>query len=243
MRLLASAAGLLLVGCSVSHPPADDKEPAAETVLFNGKDLTGWKLHPVLPDQQNQWVVVGAVKLKEGMPDRLDGEAGTGVLFNGGDGKGVNLLSDETHGDCELHAEFLIAQGTNSGIFFQGQYELQILECFGKKDSELEFRHTGGIYKTAAPRKNASKAPGEWQTFDVVFRAPRFDADGKKTADARFVKVQHNSVLIHEDVDVKGPNSGQSLAGDEKPRGPLMLQGTQSPVAFRNLRLKHTGGK
>jgi hypothetical protein len=224
--------------------PADDKnkEPA-DQALFNGKDLTGWKLRPDQADKQSRWTVVAGVRLREGMPGRLDGGAGTGVLLNGGDGQGVDLLTESTHGDCELHVEFLLAKGSNSGIYFHGQYELQIFDSFGKKDGEVEHRDCGGIYKTAAPRKNASKPPGEWQTFDVVFRAPRFGADGKKSADARFVKVHHNGVLIHEDVDVKGPNAGASLGGPEKPRGPLMVQGTQAPVAFRNVRLKPVGAE
>lgn len=242
MRLAVYAAGLLLGG-PVGLLPAAEKKSAADQPLFNGKDLAGWKLRPGQPEKQSRWAVAAAVGLQENMPARLTTEAGTGVLVNGGDGKGVDLLTEALHGDCELHVEFLVAKASNSGIYFHGRYELQILDSFGKKDAEVEFRDCGGIYRIAAPRKNASKAAGEWQTFDVVFRAPRFDAKGKKTADARFVKVRHNGVLIHEDVDVKGPNAGASLPGPEEPRGPLMLQGTQAPVAFRNLRLKPLGDK
>ena len=77
---------------------------------------------------------------------------------------------------------------------------MQILDSYGKKDKDLTYQDCGGIYNTAPPRTNASKAPGEWQTFDVIFHAPRFDADGKKTANARFVKVVHNDKVIHENV-------------------------------------------
>src|SRR5918911_3019200 len=97
-----------------------------------------------------------------------------------------------------LTLEFNVSKGSNSGVYFQGQYEVQILDSFGKKDKELKYGDCGGIYDTAAPRTNASKAPGEWQTFDVVFRAPRFDAAGKKTANAKFVRVAHNGTVIHE---------------------------------------------
>jgi hypothetical protein len=171
------------------------------------------------------------------MDTRLEGAKGTGILLNGDDGRGVDLLTDKPHGDCQLHVEFLIAKGSNSGVYFQGQYELQILDSYGKKDAELTFHDCGGIYNTAAPRKNACKAPGEWQTYDVIFQAPRFDADGKKTANARFIKVVHNGEVIHKNVEVKGPTTA-SLGGPEKPEGPLMLQGDHGPVAFRNLRLK-----
>jgi hypothetical protein len=127
-------------------------------------------------------------------------------------------------------------------VYFQGQYEVQILDSFGKKDADLKYGDLGGIYNTAPPRTNASKAPGEWQTLEVVFRAPRFDAAGKKTENARFVRVVLNGTVVHENVEVKEPTTA-SLGGPEKPRGPLMLQGDHGPVAFRNLRLKHTPPK
>ena len=235
MRLSTCAVGILLLLATLHLASAEEKE--AFVTLFNGKDLAGWRARD-LPEKPNLWTVVGTVKLRENVSGSLDFQEGDGVLLNGGDGKGDDLLAEMAHGDCELHVEFLVPAGSNSGVYFHGQYEVQIRDSFGKKDSELEFRDCGGIYRTAAPRKNASKAPGEWQSFDIVFRAPRFDSAGKKTANARFVKVVHNGVLIHEDVEVPGPNAGASLGGDEKPRAPLFLQGTQAPVAFRNIRLK-----
>ena len=103
--------------------------------------------------------------------------------------------------------------------------------------AELKFGDVGGIYDTAAPKTNASKAPGEWQSFDIVFQAPRFDSAGKKTANARFLKVVLNGKVIQENAEVKGPTAA-SLGGAEKPEGPLMLQGDHGPVAFRNIKLK-----
>ena len=88
-----------------------------------------------------------------------------------------------------------------------------------------------------SPRVNASKPPGEWQAFDVVFRAPRFDADGKKTENAKFVKVAHNGQVVHENVEVTGPTRAAAF-DDEKPAGPLLLQGDHGPVAYRNIRIK-----
>ena len=87
------------------------------------------------------------------------------------------------------------------------------------------------------PRVNASKQPGEWQSFDIVFRAPRFDASGTKTENARFVRVIHNGVVIHENVELTGPTNASAFA-DENPTGPVMLQGDHGPVAFRNLWIK-----
>lgn len=103
----------------------------------------------------------------------------------------------------------------------------------------------GGIYERwandrgydgVAPRVNACKPAGEWQTVEAVFRAPRFDAAGRKTENARFKRVELNHVLIHEDVEVTGPTRGSHYE-DEQPYGPLIAQGDHGPVAFRNVRI------
>ncbi len=238
MRALTIGVGLLLLGGGMALVWADDKQATGSSVaLFNGKDLTGWRLRPGKDAKLSKWSAVAAVQLKDGMPGLLDAAAGTGVLLNGDNGRGVDLLSEATHGDCELHLEFNVAKGSNSGVYFQGQYEIQILDSYGKKDVELKYGDCGGIYNTAPPRTNASKAPGEWQSFAVIFHAPRFDAAGKKTADAKFVRVVHNGTLIHENVPVKGPTTA-ALGGAEKAQGPLLLQGDHGPVAFRHLRIR-----
>jgi hypothetical protein len=236
---LAPLTACALVAAGTLFAPAQEKKSDARaTELFNGKDLTGWKLRDAkAAERSNKWVVAADVKLKKGMERQFALEPGAGVLVNAGDGRGVDLLTESQHGDCELHIEFCVPQVSNSGVYFQGQYEVQILDSYGKKDEELLYGDCGGIYNTAAPRTNASRAPGVWQSFDVVFRAPRFDAAGKKRTPARFVRVLHNGILIHENVDVKGPTTA-SLGGAEKPEGPLMLQGDHGPVAFRNIRMK-----
>jgi hypothetical protein len=104
----------------------------------------------------------------------------------------------------------------------------------------------GGIYprwingkdvEGHSPVVNASRPAGEWQSFDIVFRAPRFDASGKKTENAKFVKVVHNGKIIHENVELNGPTTSAHWE-DEKPTGPILLQGDHGPVAYRNLRVK-----
>ncbi len=235
MRSFVVAPALLVA--AVLLAAAEEKKADKGKDLFNGKNLDGWKLRPGRDAKLSQWQAVGGAGLIANMPERFAGLTGTGVLLNGGDGRGVDLMTEATHGDCELHVEFNVAKGSNSGVYFQGQYEVQILDSFGKKDAELKYGDCGGIYNTAPPRTNASKAPGEWQTFDVVFRAPRFDAAGKKTANATFVKVVHNGTTIHENVEVKGPTTA-ALGGPEKEHGPLLLQGDHGPVAFRNIRVK-----
>src|SRR5947208_1949863 len=88
------------------------------------------------------------------------------------------------------------------------------------------------------PRMLATKPGGEWQTFDIVFKAPRFDADGKKTAHARFIKVVHNDKLVHENVEVEYPTGSAWRLKKEVATGPLLLQGDHGPVAFRNVKIR-----
>ncbi len=211
---------------------------AAEDGDLIGKDLSSWR------GNTGRWFIAGGAKLDPNDPKKLVGEPGEGVLVNGPDGRTCDLLSKMEHGDCEAHVEFMVSKGSNSGVYFQGRYEIQILDSFGVKD--LKHGDCGGIYERwennrgfegHAPAKNASKAPGQWQSFDVVFRAPRFDAQGKKTANARFVRVVHNGVVVHENVEVTGPTRAATFS-DEKPLGPLMLQGDHGPVAFRNISVK-----
>ena len=127
-----------------------------------------------------------------------------------------------------------------------GRYEMQVYDSFGIEKDEYPGIECGGIYPRSineknveghSPRINASKPPGEWQTFDITFRAPRFDASGKKIANARVVKFLHNGKVIHENVELNGPTRGP-MAEDEKPTGPIRLQGDHGPVAYRNLRVK-----
>ena len=169
---------------------------------------------------------------------------GTGVAVNGPKGRTRNLFSRLGHGDVEAHIEFMVPKGSNSGVYFQGRYEVQILDSWGVEHPK--YGDCGGIYQRwkdgkgfegRPPRVNASRPPGQWQTFDCVFRAPRFNAQGQKIANAKFVKVVHNGTVVHENVEVTGPTRAAAF-GDEKPTGPLMLQGDHGPVAYRNIRLR-----
>ncbi|MCB1089453.1 MAG: DUF1080 domain-containing protein, partial [Verrucomicrobiae bacterium] len=175
-------------------------------------------------------------------------EPGTGILINGEQGKAGNLVTRDGFADVEAHIEFMIPKGSNSGIYFQQCYEVQILDSFGKKDGELGVHDCGAIYERwdekrepkgyegTVPRTNASKAPGEWQTFDIVFRAPRFNEKGEKTENARFVKVVHNGTVIHENVELSGPTRGGNAT--EVAKGPFTIQGDHGPVAFRKFEVK-----
>jgi hypothetical protein len=144
--------------------------------------------------------------------------------------------------------EFLIPKGSNSGVKFHSLYEIQILDSYGKK--ELTGDDCGGVYPRAEmspryrhidkgipPSKNACKPPGEWQKLHAIFLAPRLDAEGKKTANAKLVKVTLNGVVVHENVELKTP-TGHNWVKQEVATGPLLLQGDHGPVAFRNVRVR-----
>lgn len=213
-------------------------EPGSQVIELIGSHLSAWR------EPHGQWQVVGRVEMDSQAPRKLQWEPGQGIIVNGPKGRTSNLLSKHAHGDVEAHIEFMVPEGSNSGVYFQGRYEIQILDSWGKEAPG--HGDCGGIYQRwkdgrgfegRGPRVNASRKPGRWQSFDVVFRAPRFDAQGNKIAPACFVKVVHNGVVVHEDVELSGPTRAATY-DDEAPTGPLMLQGDHGPVAYRNIRLR-----
>lgn len=173
--------------------------------------------------------------------------AGTGILLNfNDDQKKDNLVTTWTHGDIELELEVMIPKGSNSGVYLQGNYEVQLLDSWGVKTPG--FGDIGGIYRNwenepakayagKAPRINAAKAPGLWQTLKISFQAPRFNAQGEKVENARFVFVELNGVRIHDNLEVPRLTGGP-LSNKEVAEGPLMIQGDHGPVAFRNIRYR-----
>ena len=117
-----------------------------------------------------------------------------------------------------------------------GQYEMQIIDSFAIPDAKLTEGDAGGIPWLKKPPTNASKPPGEWQTLDAVFQAPRFDPAGKKTKNAKLVLLVLNGKKVQENVEIPEPTGGE-LDGGERPKGPLVLQGDHGMVAIRNLRV------
>lgn len=195
------------------------------------------------------WRLAADVNADLGKANTLTTKPGTGILVcqaGGQFGAQYNLQTMLEHGDADLELDFMMAKGANSGIYLQGRYEVQLFDSWGVTSPKTT--DVGSIYERwdeAKPegrkgyeghpaRQNAGKAPGLWQHLKISFQAPRFDASGKKTEDARFLRVELNGVVLHEDVPVTGPTRSAQFM-DEKARGPLMLQGDHGSVAFRNI--------
>ncbi len=163
--------------------------------LFNGKNLDGWKT-----EANNQWTV------------------SSGVLTS--DTPGVNLVSNDTFTDFKLHAEFRFPEGSNSGLFLRGRYEVQIADNKGLEPSSILF---GGVYGLLTPNKMVAKGAGEWQTYDI-------------TLIGRKVTIVANGETIISEQNIPGMTGG-ALDNDEAAPGPLMIQGDHGPVEFKTLEI------
>lgn len=196
----------------VVTPGEGTAPPSDAIVLFDGKDLSAWK---------------GAEKWK----------VRDGFAIVGG-----TAQTRQAFGDCQLHLEFASppkvsgeGQGRgNSGVYFMGHYELQILDSY---ENETYYDgQCGAIYKQSPPLVNASRPPGEWQSYDVVFTAPRFREDGALDSPARMT-VFHNGVLIQNNFELQGSTFFHQPPAYEPhaARAPLSLQYHRNPVRFRNI--------
>jgi hypothetical protein len=212
-------------------PTLGANPPAGATVLLDGTSLDGWNQVKSSEGKTPVEVPTVAWKLVDG--DAMEVVAGTG-----------SVVTKKKFVDFRLHLEFRTpfmpeerGQGRgNSGVYLQGRYEVQVLDSYGLSGEDNE---CGGIYKVARPRINMCAPPGQWQTYDVMFSAPRFDAAGAKTRDAR-VTVLHNGVIIHEDLVLPGPTAGGMDMDVQKPGG-LFLQDHGNPVQYRNIWITETG--
>lgn len=206
---------------SPAHP---ELAPSDAVVLFDGTSLDAWTKTDGKPVE---WTLDNA-KVK-----------GSPMTCKPGSG---SITTKQTFGDMQVHIEFatpkadaeagLKSQGRgNSGVYIQGRYEVQILDSY--QNETYPDGQCGSVYKQHAPLVNVSRAPGEWQSYDIIFTAAKFDAAGKKTANAR-VTVLHNGVLIQNNSEITGPTGG-AMGEDESKPGGLMLQDHGNFVQYRNV--------
>ncbi len=196
------------------------------------------------------WTIEGSV-VGDHQATALTSTPGKGVLFCSLKGAKYQPTDDLffklEHGDIRLSLDFMIPKGSNSGIYLQGRYEVQILDSWLKK--EINDGDCGAIYhrwdesrgagkegyEGHVPRQNAVKAPGLWNHIEIDFKAPTFDASGKKLSNARFNKVTLNGVLIHENIELLGVTRG-AVSQQEVATGPIRIQGDHGQVAFKNIK-------
>ncbi|MBK1831903.1 DUF1080 domain-containing protein [Verrucomicrobiaceae bacterium R5-34] len=158
------------------------------------------------------------------------------------------LVSKEKYQDFQLKMEFMIPKGADSGIYVMGRYEIQFGDSAAAKKPNISSmgavaqrwdnqRNPKG-YEGVAPKVNAAKPAGEWQSLEITFRAPRFAKDGSKTHHAKFVKVLLNGQLVHENQIVKGPSRSSAFADETGKPEALFIQGKTSPIAIRKFEVK-----
>ena len=215
--------------------------------LLNGKNLDGWQL--VDPAKPGKWLVTSGVAWGGTLnPTALVGLPAPGDRIVNTDvepqGNASNIYTTEKFGDVELYVEFMVAAHSNSGVFLHGLYETQIWDSWGftprlaTDQCGSMYHYNGGpingVDGGITPKVRADRPPGQWQSYHYWFQAPRFDESGKKTANARFIRILHNGQLIHENVERLGPTTA-SMKIPEAATNPIMLQGDHGAVAFRNI--------
>jgi hypothetical protein len=204
----------------VTPGPTPSAPPSDAIVLFDGTTLDAWRG-------------------ENGGPARWKVADGCATVNGTG-----HVLTRAEFGDCQLHVEWsspAVVEGDgqgrgNSGVYFHGRYEIQVLDSYQNKT--YPDGQAGAFYGNAAPLVNASRKPGEWQCYDIVFRAPKLSEDGKSVVPGALT-VFHNGVLVQDHVPVKSSTTAaafNSVAGSGK--GPLLLQDHGNPVRYRNIWLR-----
>ena len=171
--------------------------------LFNGKDLSGW--HLLDPAQDGLWKVIDGVLVND-------------VVDQGDVGQGTGLITDAVFENFKLHVEFMYPEGSNSGIYLKGRYEVQIQDDFGKEPGN---RLIPGVYGFITPTENAAKEAGEWQTMDITLLG-------------RTVTIVLNDKTVIDNQEIPGITGG-ALESSEGEPGPIFIQGDHGPISFRSV--------
>ncbi len=204
-------------------------------LIFNGRNLDEWTTKES-SGKGDRWVV-GKAKVSPDDPKMLIAVDGKGEMINltPEHGASRDIYSERKFGDCRIEVQVMVPQGSNSGVYVMGEYEIQVLDSWGHK--ELNGGDMGAVYGASPPEVNASKKPGEWQQYVIDFKAPKFDSSGKKTEKAKLLKVELNGRNLHENHEnlVMDQQTPGGVTGTEAPTGPLMFQGNHGPVAYRNI--------
>jgi hypothetical protein len=224
LAVVASGAGVAFVqeyksGIIWPEPPVvtpgenNTAPPSDAIVLFNGKDMSAF-------NGGDKW------EIKDGVATIRGGGATTKQAF----------------GDCQLHVEFATPEevkGTgqgrgNSGIYLMGRYEVQVLDSY--ENATYFDGQCASIYKQQPPTVNACRKPGEWQSLDIIFTAPKFDKDGKLASPA-YVTVLHNGIVVHNHYALQGSTSYTEAAkySPHPDKLPIHIQDHGNPVKYRNL--------
>ncbi len=240
---------LMLGAASIIEAQTKDK-PQADTKLESidllaGNDLKAFRSSK---SKMEPWAFVDQVGIDPKQPGRLsrsndEKQNNKKILVNGSKGRSHDLYTTKSYGDLKIELEFMIPKKSNSGIKFQGLYEIQIYDSYGKQ--KVTGDDCGGIYPRAEfkpryhhidegipPKVNACKQPGEWQLLVAEWRAPKFNEQKQKIANGCIVKATLNGQVIHENQELTNP-TGHNYKVKESPTGPLMLQGDHGPIAIR----------
>jgi hypothetical protein len=206
---------------AVAQPDLPTRAPSDATILFDGTSLENWTAND---GGATKWLLVdGALS-----PTKKSGPTRSKQVF----------------GSCQLHVEFATPKNVvgsdqgrgNSGVWLMGQYEIQVLDSYENKT--YPDGQSGAVYGRSKPLVNASRPPGEWQSFDIIFHRPKF-ADGKVVERATFT-IFNNGVLIQDHYELSGGTGwrGPHRMSDYVPHadtGPILLQDHGNPVLFRNI--------
>ncbi|KPK44061.1 MAG: hypothetical protein AMJ65_04105 [Phycisphaerae bacterium SG8_4] len=208
-------------------------------LLFDGKSLDDW--HVKGESSKSKWAV-GKAKMSQENPNMLLNEGGSGEMINlaARHGDSIDIYSDRKFGDCRIELQLMVPKGSNSGIYVMGEYEIQVLDSWGRT-GKMSGGDMGAVYGASPPSINASRRPGQWQKYIIDFKAPRFDSAGNKRpgemGKARLLRVELNDQLLHENLVMDKETPG-GVENKESPSGPLMFQGNHGPVAYRNIVVK-----